>query len=157
MGGGVIHRQAIARRSVPEDLPQLIDLGEKAWKILDFSEPYDPMAVAEIYRVAMTRGAVIVAEGDGRVVGMMMLLVAPRMFTTSLQACEFGFFVEEEYRGVGTAMIEEAENAARSLGARYMTLSAMDEVRKDGEGLRATNLYRRLGYRSLEAVFDKEL
>ena len=107
-------------------------------------------------RVADPDGGALVAEADGRVVGMVELL--PRGFTADAGAArmpipsvDVGLSVAPEWRrrGVGTALMGAAEEWAHEHGARRVIL----DLAAANTG--ALHLYERLGYEVHGLLMDK--
>lgn len=97
----------------------------------------------------------VLAEEDGRLVGILGALVGPRIYWASLGAQEAFWWVTPEYRGkmLGIRMLKMFEDEARRqgckvAGAGHKTFFMAEEM---------SGLYKRLGYSSLETIYQKEL
>ena len=95
----------------------------------------------------------LLAEVDGRVVGMLTLGVRHAINQDAPVARLTSVIVSQEFRsrGVGSALIAEAGRVAREAGC------AMIEVTSGSHRERAHELYRRLGYEQRSVRFVKTL
>lgn len=95
-------------------------------------------------------GRALISENGHGVEGMLGFVVFPHFFSGTMIAGELAWFVEPEARGrVGLSLLREAENAARTLGAKKMQM-----VSPDG---RVAKLYKRLGYVEVETTYQRSL
>ena len=92
-----------------------------------------------------TRGFLLVARDDGRIVGIAYVATIP-----SVEHCGFVAWLEELYvtpiyrsRGIGTALVEAVLERARKMGIVAIDLEI------DAGHSRAESLYRRLGFQPL--------
>jgi aminoglycoside 6'-N-acetyltransferase len=156
----------VIRPATPDDEPAMVAL-ERASAIHHASvdptrwrvPPNDAIAAyRRKRRTADPDGAAIVAEADGRLVGMVELL--PRGFTAeagaareSIPSVDIGLSVASEWRGrgVGTALMRAAEDWASEHGARRIILDLA------AANTRAHRLYERLGYEVHGLLMDKVL
>ena len=95
----------------------------------------------------------LLAEVDGRVIGLANLRLVPAIFYPEPYAELTELFVEEPFRrqGVGRALILHAERLARDSGASEML------VRTDFYNHGAQELYRALGYVHHDIALIKSL
>ncbi len=111
--------------------------------ILDFFPIDNERELDDTLRIWMSygaKGATLTADVDGEPAGMLVLYLQP--YEKLKHQCLFGIVVDKEMRGkgVGTALIKEAEKLAKKKhGIELLHL----EVYK---GNPALNLYKRLGY-----------
>ncbi len=112
-------------------------------------------AVAALTRSMMETGTMLVAEVDGRVVGMAGLFIAPFMFNHAVRtAHEVVWWVDPDARksGAGHALLSAVEPACRAAGA-----VAIQMVHLSNSPPQAAALYERMGYRFSESCYTKEL
>jgi GNAT superfamily N-acetyltransferase len=95
----------------------------------------------------------ILAEKDGRIVGLANLRLAPSVFYTEPYAELSELFVEKEYRrqGVGQALVEYAEHMALKAGAEELIIMT------DFYNNPAQMLYLNLGYQIHDLALSKTL
>ena len=146
-------RQAVAR-----DLPRLVTMladDELGAQREDSSEPLNSS-----YRSAFDaidrdpNNALIVAEIDASIVGMMQLTFIPYLTHIGSWRCLIeGVRVHPEYRGqgLGTALIEWAIEAARKRQCRILQLTS-DKQRPD-----ALRFYQALGFEATHEGFKLRL
>ena len=106
------------------------------------AEEYLPFMLA---RCAAPGGALLVAEAGGAVVGFASLLIRPRAEPDDSDAvhaevAEFSVLPTHRGRGIGTALLAEAERRARAAGATSL------RVRVDARNPEARRLYERAGF-----------
>jgi GNAT superfamily N-acetyltransferase len=95
----------------------------------------------------------ILAEMDGRVVGLANLRLAPSVFYAEPYAELSELFVEEDFRrqGIGQALVQYAEERAREAGADEMIILT------DFYNHSAQMLYFSLGYEIHDLALSKKL
>ncbi|MFR0356080.1 GNAT family N-acetyltransferase [Streptomyces sediminimaris] len=124
--------------------PELVDaFGRLLPQLSARAKPLDAGAVRRI--LACDANTVLVARGDGVIVGTLTLVMVP--LPAGLRARIEDVVVDASARGHGVAglLIEEALRVARRAGARTVDLTS----RPDREG--ANRLYRRLGFEPRES------
>ncbi len=120
------------RRATPEDLDQLVELENLGFATDRFNRNQFR------YLISKGRGALLVEEEDGRIVGMLILLWRQRS-----RACRVYSVVvhpEVQGKGLGRRLMEEAERVARANGLKRIIL----QVRIGNPT--AIHLYESLGY-----------
>jgi ribosomal-protein-alanine N-acetyltransferase len=119
----------------------------------------DPAAVLENFErllaiVDRREHVALIAEVDGARAGFMLLLDSlPDEVTGDDQAFVVYMAVERELRGagIGSALLERAEDEARKRGALYIALMVTEE------NAAARALYERAGYRTERRLLCKTL
>lgn len=97
--------------------------------------------LAQRVRDAASKGeAMLVAEREGRVVGVLGLTRATRAASRHVASLGVTVAARARGRGVGTALMRAAEDAARAWGVKKISLGVF--AHNDG----AIRLYKRLGY-----------
>jgi GNAT superfamily N-acetyltransferase len=89
----------------------------------------------------------LVAERDGRVVGMIALLVAPHPFSGERTAFEVVWWVTPAARGLGVRLLRAAEQWARDQGTVAMQMVAPNA--------RVGAFYARVGYVPVETAYQR--
>jgi GNAT superfamily N-acetyltransferase len=152
------------RKAVEADIPTLVELGRR----LHDESPhfvryeYSSEKVAALARrlivgeslLSPPPGGVLVAELEGRIVGMIVGLVIEHFFGSSRFATDLTFYVAPEHRGGSTAvrLIRAFEEWARENGAQYFVPGTSTEIQPE----RTLELYKHLGYRLSGYVMTKE-
>ena len=139
------------RPAQPEDAPALAALAGQ----LGYPTTPEEMAARLQALAEDDRHAVFVAvEADGQVVGWIHVYLCPQVITDR-EAQIGGLVVDETHRsrGVGTRLVQEAEDWARARGCGGLT------VRTNVVREHAHAFYRRLGFREVKVqrVFHKSL
>jgi GNAT superfamily N-acetyltransferase len=116
----------------------------------------DPQNVAAYWSAVVEtrarRGDVLVADGDGQVVGVCQVIVFQHFQHTAGWCCEVeSVHVRSDQRsqGIGTKLLEAAEAFAIERGCYRIQLTS-NNVRED-----AHRFYRRLGYEATHHGFKK--
>lgn len=139
------------------DIPALLRMGhyffdEAMWG--DITE-YDPGSMERTlhHLIDSASGILLVAEVGGVVVGMAGALLYPHYFNTdSLTGQELFWWVDPVHRkGVGAALLDALENAAKAAGAVSFTMVSVSYLRSDA----LDRVYRRRGYRPAERTYIK--
>lgn len=94
----------------------------------------------------------IIEEGKGFII----CSIAPSFLTPSLMQCsEIAWYVEKEYRGGSTAikLMKKYEQLAVSKNCDLITMVALEQL----DPIRTGNIYKKLGYKSLEHHYIKEI
>lgn len=139
----------VVRAAVGTDRPYIERLGKETVmdSVPSFRMRNEPMTHVAFERlvgfVYDQQHIALVAEVDGQRAGFVLLLPnMPDEATLDPQAFMAYMAVSTEYRGkgVGTALLEAAESAARNHGAPYLALMVTEE------NAAARNLYEKSGY-----------
>lgn len=144
------------RRATEDDLPAILAMSRKFYATTSYAAltPMDDHTVANLVFQLMD-SVMLVAELEGRVVGMVGLVVAPFMFDRSINvAYEVVWWVEPEAQGagVGKALLGAVEPACAERGA-----SAVVMVHLATSPPQAAALYERAGFRHSESSFTKRI
>lgn len=141
------------RPAVLKDIPDLIRMGEEFHSLTPYREslsPIDPDRAGKLLEdlIAHENGCVLVLETD-RLIGMIGLFVYPHAFTGEMVAGELFWWVTPETRGSGVKLLRRAESWAKEQGAkRFHMVAPNDHVGR---------FYRRLGFKSMEEHYQKDL
>lgn len=148
------------RAATEGDRPFIESLGKRT--AMDSVSPLrrvDPAAVLENFErllaiVEKREHLALIAEVDGTPAGFMLTLDSlPDEVTGDDQAFVVYMAVEHDARGagIGSALLERAEDEARKRGAPYMALMVTEE------NAAARALYQRAGYRTERRLLCKTL
>jgi len=144
---------AVATRSLrtatAADLDTMVDLGLR----FNASGIYPRLAMTEqglrnTIGWVLEHGRVWVALKDEQIVAGFGMTVLPHMLTGQLYAAEVFWWSNPEARGHGLKLFYAAEAWAKAEGVTMMQLVAPTPE--------AEQLYQRLGYAKVEAVYSKE-
>ena len=143
------------RLATAADIPRLVEMGSRSL----LNGPYkdkikdNPQAAAELGFAIIEdqKGLVIVAEEDGKVIGLLALAIFPHYFTKELTAAEVMWYVEPEHRQSLTALclFRRGEQEARRAGCTTMQFTAPTE--------QVAKAYEKLGYEAIEVAYRKNL
>jgi ribosomal protein S18 acetylase RimI-like enzyme len=148
------------RRGTPADRSYVTDLGRRT--VMDSVAAFRPAAEPQVHRaldrlyesIALQSHATLIAECDGERSGFLLFLdELPDEVTAQPQGFIAYMAVEPARRrhGVGSALLEAAEDEARRRGLAYMSLMVTE-----GNDAAAT-LYRRRGYLTERRLMSKPL
>lgn len=142
------------REATEADVPALVTLGmaflrESVYAAHVGENPAQAEKVAQ-YLLAHPDGAVLVAEVDGTVIGMIGLMVVPHLFSGELTAGEVFYYINPDHRGsAGLRLLKAAEQWAKDAGAVAIQMIAPTA--------RVCVLYERLGYTAIETNYTKRI
>ena len=146
------------RHATPEDLPAIAEMGERfhteaGWADIAGYSRGDCQASLK----AMIEGAgvVLVAENEGRIVGIAGGVYFPLYFNHGHKSGqELFLYVEPGLRdGTGAKLLTALEEAAREAGCQSWLMIALDHVAPEATG----RLYKRRGYRPAEHSWIRRL
>jgi len=122
----------IIRKGVAEDIPNLLDLGKEFFDMTDLGEitEYCEDSTWDLLNVLIVHAesALLVAEKDGQIVGMVGVSINPFYFNRAHRvAQELFWFVSEEHRGMKTALklLEALDEWAKEVGANSISMAAL--------------------------------
>jgi len=141
------------REATAEDVSAIVTMAQHfaATTIYGAQVPSDPAHLEKVVTTLMTMGSVLVAEVDGRLVGMIAGVVYPNLLSGISTAGETAWWVEPSARGgrVARALLDAFVEWGRAQGARRVDICSWNE--------RLDTFYRRLGFTPAERVFSKEV
>jgi ribosomal protein S18 acetylase RimI-like enzyme len=132
VSGGGVH----LRPARPADVPGLRTLAERAYGEYVERLGGPPRPMTDDYADVVRRHPVTVAERDGEVVGLIVLRVTDEGFLVDNVAVD----PAQQGTGVGRALLEHAEDAARDAGFDSIYLYTHERMSENLE------LYSRIGY-----------
>ena len=147
----------IIRPATAADLPRCVEMARKfhAFAGLDHVAPFCEKSTLATGYALSEHGIFLVAEIGGFLIGMIGVMVSPVAHNHAFkQAVEVMWWVEQEAwsQGIGSALIANAESAAKDRGAKSVM---MIHLQNSPDAARA--MYESRGYRELETVFVKAL
>lgn len=140
-------------------LSGILDLLHKFWDESDYSKlglAFDSPRLVSMVKAVLDGGIAQVAVDEGKVVGVILVIVFPSPFHSDLVcATELIYFVDPAARGagIGKLLVAAAENVAKQLGVRLFNMVHLDSTNPE----RAEAIYKKAGYRKAETAFVKDL
>lgn len=145
------------RLAVPDDGPALMRMGEAFFAESGHAErfAFDRLSFAHTCTALGMAGLLLVAEKDGKVVGMAGVDVAKSICNHSvLVARETFWYCDPDYRkGLGRKLLAAMETAAGSYGATFFDVVAEPGLRSKP----LERLYEMAGFNPAERTFRKRL
>ena len=144
----------VIRPAKPEDAPKLVEMGERFFnasgmgELTTFRTDVFLSALNHLY----TNGILLIADENGPV-GMAAALVYPFYFSGDLAAQEAFWWVDEEHRGIGSALLDALISTAQARGAQSLTMIALDSLDPEKVG----GMYERRGFKKLEHSYIKKI
>lgn len=147
----------IVRNATEADVGAIIRMARKFYATTSYAKfsPISAVAVAGLAEAMMSTGTMLLAEHDGKVVGMAGLMIVPFYFNPEVRtAHEVVWWVDPEAQGAGAgkALLAAVEPACRAAGA-----TAVQMIHLENSPPQAAALYERAGYRYSESCYTKEL
>lgn len=140
----------MVREATADDVPRLVEMGARFIAETGYSAHLtastEQMKTTAEWIIA-TGGMVFVFEVDGRVVGMVAVMVYPHPFSGELTGNELFWWVEPEHRGGGYRLMRAAERWCEARGAVAMQMVAPNQ--------KVADFYARCGYVPLEQVYQR--
>lgn len=145
------------RKAEPNDFHALLPLAEKFYNSTEFAKtmPFDVPSILEFYIGLLQGGVVLMAELEGKPVGMLGAHLQPFHLNQNHLVCaEAMWWVEEEARGLSVAsdLVRAMEAQAEKAGCTIKILSMLNTSPAVVE-----QYYESLGYRKTEIAFIKEV
>jgi len=141
------------RAAQPSDLPRIVEMGMRSIDIGPYKDEIkNPAQAAQTAASVMSgNGRILLAEDDGKAVGLFGFIIYPHFYTGRTTAIELMWYVEPEYRHGFTAiaLLRAAQRVAKELGAEKMQCSAPTEE--------VGRAYEMVGYKKLEVAYQRTL
>lgn len=144
------------RLATPADKPRLITMAARFLLESRYGTLFDnkatPATLGELVTNVLALGAIIVAEHETEIVGMLAIVVVPHPLTGITYADEIAWWVEPEHRHglIGPKMLREAEDWATRNGANMVKMVAP-------AGSSVGNFYKLMGYEAVESAYIKQV
>lgn len=160
MNGAVekISDDAVIREATVADIDRLVVYAKTFWDETDYAKivEYDVDTMVDTTAGLIEDDVVLYADNDGQVVGFLAIMISPFLMNRNyLSACEWGFYVDTEYRssGLSVRLIQRAEQILRQKKVTFFTLVSLANLRPAAVG----RFYERLGFKHAESDFVKVL
>lgn len=145
----------IVRAATDNDMPAILAMSARFYATTSYAgfADFDPAAAETLARMMTEQGVMLMAEADGRAVGMVGLIVAPFMFNGAHRtAHEVVWWVDDDQRGsgAGVALLRAIEPACVARGC-----IAIQMIHLANSPPQAAMLYERLGYVHSESSYTK--
>lgn len=145
----------ILRRAKFKDLDQCLDIGEAFWETTPYSDvlDYSRSGVLDLLTGLIPAGLMLVAEFDGKIIGVAALLVTPFHFNPAVKiGTELFWYVDPDSResGVGALMLDAIESMAKEKGATLWSMSSFGLPDAD-------TMLKKRGYKLTERSYTKVL
>lgn len=145
------------RRATEADTPALLEMGRQFYATTLYPRfaAYNVETVTRLIGMMRDMGVLLVFESEGRLRGLVGLLVAPFLFDANVKAAyEVIWWVEPSAQGagIGAALLAGIEPACRESGCVAIQMVALASSPPQ-----ARQLYERLGYESSEFCHTKVL
>lgn len=145
----------IVRAATDDDIPSIVEMSRKFYATTAYAKwaPMSDAAVANTAHMLIHDGVMLLAEDDGRTVGMVGLARLPFTFNPAMRiAAEVVWYVTPDAQGAGAgkALLAAIEPACTKLGVdaiQMMTLATSPP--------QAAALYERMGFEHSESSFTK--
>lgn len=133
------------------DVPRIVEMGLRLRREPGLrehlSENADALEAVAIGLVSDPSSDLLVAEREGRVVGMLGMMAYPHPMSGQRVAGEIAFWVDPEHRGAGVGLLRAGEAWARAHRCPEIEMGSPNE--------RVDSLYERLGYTAIERRYRK--
>jgi GNAT superfamily N-acetyltransferase len=133
------------------DLPRLVEMGRRFRGETTYHEYLadNPEKMAELATKLIATDGLLVAERDGRVIGMLGYIIHTHFISGQVMGGEIFWWTDPESRGDGLKLLREAERRAKLSGATQMQMIAPNE--------KVARLYERRKYQFVEATYQRAL
>ena len=147
------------REARPEDVPAIVGMGRDFLHdgpYRKFIEDKPDIATQLVHRLIVEfadRSKILIAEEDGKPIGVVAFMLYPHFYSGELTAQELIWYVKPEARNsfVPIALFRAAERLARELGAKQMQFSAPNPTET------VKKFYEVAGYELMELGYQKAL
>lgn len=142
------------RPATPEDFEIILAMCQRFWRHTRYREPMQPDHVIKLIQHAHSIDLLTVLEVNGEVEGFAAGLSGPLLGNAdTIQVLELAYWINPGARGRGIALLRAFEKAARSAGAHYLNMVAMESSHPEI----AERIYQRLGFEKAETIYTKKL
>lgn len=145
------------RPAGPDDLGAAVAMAEAFYATTSYTKvaPFCEDSVMLIGRMLLESGVLLVAEKDGRLIGMVGLVLAPFLFNRErVTAHEVMWWVDPDERetGAGVALLRAIIPACKERGASAIQMGCLSTSPPQADAL-----YRRLGFEPSEYTYMRVL
>jgi GNAT superfamily N-acetyltransferase len=152
--------QVVIKQATKDDVLRLVDYAKNFWDQTNYAKDgieYDLETMVTTTEDLIDTDVVLFAENpDGLIVGMLCIMITPFLMNRNyLSACEWGFYVDDEYRrtGIGIRLLTIAEDMLKARNVKYFTMIALSNLRPKAVG----RFYESLGFKLEETSYTKDL
>lgn len=156
---------ATIRTATLDDIPQIVEMAKRFYPLSPYPAIYGDMPEEQaaglvivtlqgFAEAGIVPGVMLVAEHDGKLIGMLCAHIDPATFTPAVIAAELVWWMEPEFRGGMSAvrLVRAAEDDARSKGATVFNMCILSTSPPE-----AAELLEMLGYAPSHTVVTKRL
>lgn len=145
------------RKATLADVPVIVAMSARFYPTTHYADwcEMDEASVAELASMLINDHVFLVAEADGRLIGMVGVFVAPFLFNRNRNfASEVVWWVAPEARGgrAAYALLSAIEEPCREFGADRIQM-----VHMPNSPPQAAALYERAGYSRSEISYTKDI
>lgn len=148
----------IVRPATRADIPRIVEMGRRFYAASGY-EAIAPASDASIAGLAILTmdgaGVMLVAESEGKVIGMVCLFIEPFTFNPAVTvATELAWWIEPECRGglLASRMMDAQEDACRAKGAQWVRMAKLPTSPPQVDAL-----YERRGYQPGDSYYMRAL
>lgn len=143
------------RDARPEDVGRILELGERFFNEAGWPRvaTWDGMSVVDTLEKLASEGVLIVAEDNGRVVGMAGAPIGPAYFNRDINMSQELFWYVDKGAKVGLSLLDGLEAGCKAKGSHVHIQGAVSGLRDDA----LNRLYRARGYAPAERYFIKRI
>lgn len=137
------------RFAKPDDMPALLEIGERFYELTEYDVPFDPVSVGNVIAHLMQNGAVIVSDDDG-VTGVIGGMITPFWINASVKVAQEAFWWSD---ADGTLLLDAFEAWGKFNGAKIVRMGALAGSRPKV----MARFYRKRGYVPDETFYMKAI
>lgn len=143
------------RDARPDDVGRILELGERFFNEAGWPRvaTWDAMSVVDTLEKLATEGVLLVAEDDGRVVGIAGAPIGPAYFNKSIAMSQELFWYVDKGAKVGMPLLDALEAGCKDKGSHVHIMGAVSGLRDEA----LNRLYRARGYAPAERYFIKRI
>jgi ribosomal protein S18 acetylase RimI-like enzyme len=164
MGGRSIAKQeqlhSHIRPANERDFPMMHAFARVFWEQTLYYKAgveYDVDTCTDVAHACVNDGLALLVEDDqGKVIGIMMVLVMPVLMNRNhLSATEWVFYVDPDWResGLGQQLLDLAETSLRIRGVKLFNMVLLENVTPEA----ARGLYLKTGFELAEETYMKDI
>jgi GNAT superfamily N-acetyltransferase len=141
------------------DVDLIYKFGRAFWDQTKYAQAgieYDYDTVTDVIKLCMNDGVALLAKDEGKIVGMILILVFPFLMNRNeLIATEWVFYTDPEYRkqGVGENLLETSEYILKLMGVKLFNMVSVQNVTPEN----AHRLYEKRGFELAETTYMKDI
>lgn len=153
---GAVVEDVVIREAITADIDRLVAYAKIFWDQTEYAAvvEYDIDTMVDTTIGLIEDDVVLYAEDRGRVVGLLCVMISPFLMNRNIRsACEWGFYVDAEYRssGLGVRLVQQAEELLKQKKVTFFTLVSLANLRPKAVG----RFYERMGFKLAESDYVK--